>query len=45
MDEASRVVQEWPVRGLPTTFVVDAVDADDSGVEDISDPIYLLAFL
>lgn len=24
MDEKSQVVQAWPVRGLPTTFVVDA---------------------
>jgi peroxiredoxin len=23
MDERSQVVQQWPVRGLPTTFVVD----------------------
>jgi len=24
LDEKSRTIEEWPVRGLPTTFVVDA---------------------
>ena len=44
LDLDSRVIQEWPVRGLPTTFIVDPqgrIAYRANGTRDWADPAWL----